>query len=213
MQKFNNKLLLMAAALATSFASNATDRSEPSVVNMDTTICARQTLFGEEFNTAGTFQVTKSGFDETGNQVDTIWNIEVAEIIATIRAQEILNDNKKEIQLNVNIKANGLDQTPNLDYHWEPEIPGNPLNPIVSPTETATYTLYVDWNRFGDLNINENGCHIKESITIYADSAVEDIPANPSSKDNSYYNVNGQKVVSPEIGKVYINNRKKIMYK
>lgn len=214
MQKFKNKLLLLALSLTTAFASNAEDCSEPNVVYMDTTICTHQILFGEEFDTAGLFQVKRPGFSEVGCQTDTIWNIRVAEIIAKIRAQDVLNSDKKETQLNVTINTNGFGSLLIPDYHWEPEISSDDLlNPIVSPTETTTYTIYVDLNNVGGMSDEENGCHVKESITINVDSAVDDILANPSSKDNNYYNLNGQKVVAPESGKVYINNGKKIMYK
>lgn len=217
MQKFNNKLLLIAAVLTTAFSSNAAgDCIEPDVVYMDTIICPHEILFGEKFDTAGMFQVTRPGFSETGCPTDTIWNISVPELIVKIRAQDFSHDDKTETQINVSIMETGFGRTPILDYHWEPELSSEDLlKPVVSPTETTTYTLYVNASTVGGMSNEENGCHIhvKESITINVDSAVDDILANPSSKGNKYYDLNGHKVDSPERRKVYINNGKKIMYK
>lgn len=183
-------------------------------INKDTMICKGQVLFGDTFNTAGLFYVKRLGFNKFGCSTDTVWNVRVPEISVKIFAQDVLNSDKKEKQLDVKINTNGFGSLLIPDYHWEPEISSDDLlNPIVSPTETTTYTIYVDLNNVGGMSDEENGCHVKESITINVDSAVDDILANPSSKDNNYYNLNGQKVVAPESGKVYINNGKKIMYK
>ena len=108
--------------------------------------------------------------------------------------------------------AKGRTLTPT--YHWEPEMPSNVLSPTFTVEKTTTYTIFADLDLPSDVDRDAKGCHAKESITISVNSnAVDDILADPSSKENVYYNMKGQKVDHPERGTVYINNGKKIMYK
>lgn len=290
MLKISRKLLLAVSALATSFASNAMD-CEPITVNMDTTICSEQILFGNIYSDPGTFKDTISGTTDAGCPIDTIWTINVVEISLKLRVFgseiEICEGTPAHIEANLNASTpNGNRLTPT--YYWDPEVPQNTLSPTLYLNKTLTYTIYADLDLPSDINNDAKGCHAKESITInvhkspkltidsidsqngnvevsikegtapyqiFVDfnpisstddnlvlieklnngdhvlqvidnvgcsskedieikgTAVDDILADPSSNDNNYYNVNGQKVASPEKGNVYINKGKKIMYK
>ncbi len=260
-------------------------------IHMDTLICKDQILFGVEYTEAGDYTVVRPGATESGCTLDTVWRIKVMDVSLKIRA---FNNNYEicegqSVSLQVTLRAfdsegKGL----HTEYHWEPEVPDNSLNPTLYLDQTTEYTFYADFSLSSDADKNAKGCHVKESFTInvhkspkltidsidsqngnvevsikegtapyqiFVDinpisstddnlvmieklnigthvlqvvdsvgcsseevieikgTAVDDILADPSSNDDNYYNVNGQKVVSPEKGKVYINNGKKIMYK
>ena len=189
-------------------------------VHLDTMICRGQILFGDSFMVAGTFQKKIASHTESACQIDTIWNIEVVDINLRLRIFADKTELKPgdEVTLNATIKTydtKGRTLTPT--YHWEPEMPSNTLSPTFTIEHTTTYTIFADVELPSDVDKNAKGCHAKESITINVDNnhelAVDDILADPSSKENVYYNMKGQKVDHPERGTVYINNGKKIMYK
>ena len=212
MKKF---ILPVLITLATNFSTYAIEE-----VYLDTMICRGQILFGDTFMVAGTFQKTTTGITESGYPIDTIWNIEVVDINLRLRIFADKTELKPgdEVTLNATIKmydTKGRALTPT--YHWEPEILSNALSPTFTIEHTTTYTIFADIDLPSDVDKNAKGCHAKESITINVGSnhelAVDDILADPSSKENVYYNMKGQKVVHPERGTVYINNGKKIMYK
>ncbi|MBR6111661.1 MAG: hypothetical protein IKQ08_06910 [Paludibacteraceae bacterium] len=193
---------------------NVAERAE---VHLDTLICKEQILFGDTFMVAGTFQKKTTGFTESGCPIDTIWNIDVVDVNVRLRifASETEAKPGDEVTLNATINtydAKGRTLTPT--YHWEPEMPSNVLSPTFTVEKTTTYTIFADLDLPSDVDRDAKGCHAKESITISVNSnAVDDILADPSSKENVYYNMKGQKVDHPERGTVYINNGKKIMYK
>ena len=193
---------------------NVAEREE---VHLDTLICKEQILFGDTFMVAGTFQKTTTGITESGYPIDTIWNIEVVDINLRLRIFADKTELKPgdEVTLNATIKTyDTKGRTLSPTYHWEPDMPSNTLSPTYTIEQTTTYTIFADLDLPSDVDKNSKGCHTKESITISVNSnAVDDILADPSSKENVYYNMKGQKVDHPERGTVYINNGKKIMYK
>lgn len=202
-------------ALATNVSTYAVEE-----VHLDTLICKEQVLFGDTFTVAGTFQKTITGLSESGSPIDTIWNIEVVDI--NLRLRLIANKTElkpgDEVALDAAIKAyESKGRALNLTYHWEPEIPSNTLSPTFTIEQTTTYTIFADIDLPSDVDKNAKGCHAKESITIKVGSNqeldIDDILADPSSNENVYYNMKGQKVDHPERGNVYINKGKKIMYK
>lgn len=209
MKKF---ILPVLIALATNFSTYAIEE-----VFLDTMICKEQILFGDTFMVAGTFQKTTTGITESGYPIDTIWNIEVVDINLRLRIFADKTELKPgdEVTLNATIKVyDAKGRTLSPTYHWEPDMPSNTLSPTYTIEQSTTYTIFADLDLPSDVDKNSKGCHTKESITISVNSnAVDDILADPSSKENVYYNMKGQKVDHPERGTVYINNGKKIMYK
>lgn len=202
-------------ALATNVSTYAVEE-----VHLDTLICKEQILFGDTFMVAGTFQKKTTGFTESGCPIDTIWNIDVVDVNVRLRifASETEVKPGDEVTLNATINtydAKGRTLTPT--YHWEPEMPSNVLSPTFTVEKTTTYTIFADLDLPSDVDKNAKGCHAKESITIKVGSNqeldIDDILADPSSNENVYYNMKGQKVDHPERGNVYINKGKKIMYK
>lgn len=161
-------------------------------VYMDTLICKDQIFLDDTFTVAGPTQRKVIGHTESGCEIITVWNIEVVEISLKLR----LFGNQDEVcqgqasTMNVTLKAydtrNGQELIP--DYHWEPEVPSNSLNPTINLEETTTYTIYADLDLPSDVDKNAKGCHAKEvkTITVHPLPVLTIDSVNPDDRSVEY---------------------------